>query len=206
MAVANPNSRLETFSDGVFAIAITLLIIEIKVPALELMHSNSDVWNAILHLWPSFFALLLSFAIIFISWQGHHALMTGLDKTSDQFQYANGFFLLTLIILPFPTAFMAEYLNTSYAQPAVVFYCVCCLLHNLGWMVLLQGTSKPKQLAISEMHMEKVNEASQGNRRGTFISLAIIVLAWWLPYVALVVNLMLWSYWIYVSVKVKSES
>ena len=205
MTEANPNLRLEMFSDGVFAIAITLLIIEIKVPALHLMDSNGDVWTATIHLWPSFFALFLSFILIFISWYGHHSLFGALDKTSDQFQFASGFFLLTVVILPFPTAFMAEYLNTPYAQPPIVFYCFCCLVHNLGWRLLLNSTRKPKQLAKSAEHIQKVNGAIKSNRVGTIISVAILLLSWWFPYVALILNLMLWSFWVFVSAKVKKK-
>jgi len=205
MTEANPNSRLEMFSDGVFAIAITLLIIEIKVPALELMHSTGDVWKATLRLWPSFFALFLSFTLIFISWYGHHSLFSALDKTSNQFQFANGFFLLTLVILPFPTAFMAEYLNTPYAQPPTVFYCFCCLIHNCGWRVLLNSTRKPNQLAKSPAHILKVNGALKSNQMGAITSVVILILSWWLPYIALILNLMLWSFWVFVSARVKKK-
>ena len=205
MTDANSNSRLEMFSDGVFAIAITLLIIEIKVPALHQMHSRNDVWVALAHLWPSFFAFFLSFTIIFISWYGHHALFNALDKTSNLFQFTSGFFLLTVVILPFPTAFVAEYLNTPYAQPAVVFYCFCCLVHNLGWRLMLNSTRKPKQLVKSNEHIQKVNEAIKGNRLGTIISVLILVMSWWFPYIALFLNLVLWSFWIYVSTKIKKD-
>src|SRR5436190_19010898 len=116
------NQRLETFCDGVFAIAMTLLILEIKIPPLESMHSVADVWHGVVRLWPSFIALSFSFLIIFISWIGHHNLFKALDKTSPQFQFANAFFLFTVIIIPFPTSFMAEYLDTPYAQPAIVVY------------------------------------------------------------------------------------
>src|SRR6187401_1456937 len=146
MTEANPNARLEIFSDGVFAIAITLLIIEIKVPDRALMNSIDDVWHAVIHLWPSFLALFLSFIIIFISWYGHHTRFNAIDKTSDQFLFANGFFLLTLVILPFPTAFVAEYLNTPYAQPAIVFYSFCSMMHNIAWRVLLYTLEKPKNI------------------------------------------------------------
>src|SRR4030067_3087085 len=118
------NERLEFFSDGVFAIAITLLILDIKVPPLESVHSVVNVWRSIGQLWPSFFALSLSFVIILIAWLGHHNLLRAVDKTSPSFQIANGFFLFTIIFIPFPTAFMAEYLNTPFAQPAIVFYCL----------------------------------------------------------------------------------
>ena len=126
------NARLETFCDGVFAIAITLLILEIKVPPLDSVHSVADLWRDVGKLWPSFFALSLSFMIILISWLGHHNLLKAIDKTSSQFLLANGYFLFTLILMPFSTAFMAEYLDTSYAQPGIVVYCLNALVHNTG--------------------------------------------------------------------------
>ena len=205
MPELNPNSRVEFFSDGVFAIAITLLIIEIKVPPFSIMNSIEDVWHATIHLWPSFLALFLSFVIIFISWHGHYSLFSAIDKTSDQFLFANGFFLLTLVILPFPTAFVAEYLNTPYAQPAIVFYSFCALLHNIGWSLLLYSTHKPNHLAKSAEHDLKIDRAARSNRMGTYISIGILALSLWIPYVALILSLCLWSYWVFVSVKVKKS-
>lgn len=126
------NDRLETFCDGVFAIAITLLILEIKIPPLNSVHSVEDVWIAIGRLWPSFFALILSFIIIFIGWIGHNNLLKGIDKTSALFQYANAFLMFSIILIPFPTSLMAEYLNTSYLQPAIMIYSLNSLLHNIA--------------------------------------------------------------------------
>jgi uncharacterized membrane protein len=196
------NQRLEMFTDGVFAIAITLLIIEIKVPPLHSMHSIRDVWYAIGILWPSFFALGLSFIIIFISWLGHHNVLKMLDDTSTQFQVANGFFLFTVIIIPFPTAFMAEYLDTPYAQPAIVFYSLVAVLHNIGWNVLHRSIWKPKPLvrASSTRHAKM---AARGAKIGFFIYSAIAILAWWLPYVAIILCLLVWIYWLYLSISIK---
>src|SRR4249919_20355 len=124
------NKRLEMFCDGVFAIAITLLVLDLKVPPVESIHSVPDVWHAIGRLWPSFFAFTLTFTIILISWIGHNNVLKLVNKTSAPFQLANGFFMFTIILMPFSTAFMAEYLNTPYAQPAIVFFCLNSLLHN----------------------------------------------------------------------------
>jgi uncharacterized membrane protein len=67
MAESNTNSRLEAFCDGVFGIALTLLIIEIRIPSSETINTGNDLWLAFQHLIPSVFAFLLSFIIIFIS-------------------------------------------------------------------------------------------------------------------------------------------
>jgi uncharacterized membrane protein len=205
MTTEKVNTRLEMFCDGVFAIAITLLIIEIKVPSLESMHSVKDVWYALVKLWPSFFALAFSFTIIFISWIGHHNLMAMIDKTSSQFQFANGFFLLTVIIIPFPTSFMAEYLNTPYAQPAIVVYCLNGILHNIGWNLLLRYAMYPVPLVKTSYGLAPLQKIRKDNKRGFFIYTAIAILALWLPYVALVLSLFLWAFWLYISVALKKK-
>ena len=197
------NSRLETFCDGVFAIAITLLILEIKVPLLDSVHSVADLWRDVGRLWPSFFALSLSFIIIFIGWIGHHNLLKVIDKTSSKFQLANGFFLFTIILMPFFTAFMAEYLNTPYAQPAIVCYCLNTLLHNTGWVVLHRSILKPKPLTKDALGVELIKKASRSAEYGLFIYTAIAILAWWLPYVALVISVSTWIYWLYLSLSIK---
>src|SRR5437763_886852 len=68
MAESHNNSRLEAFCDGVFAIALTILIFDIRIPASEIINTSNDLWLAIEHLLPSLFAFLLSFIVIFITW------------------------------------------------------------------------------------------------------------------------------------------
>lgn len=205
MTETNPNARLEAFCDGVFAIAITLLILELKVPPIESIHSEEDVWQGLIKLWPSFFALGLSFIIILIAWIGHHNLMKTLEKTSGQFQIANGFFLFTVIFIPFPTAMVAEYLNTSYAQPAIVFYCLNGLLHNIGWNVLYLGIFKPVPLVKSHIGVEEMKKNSKGAKYGLVVYAAIALLSWWFPYTALIISLILWMFWLYFSAKIIYE-
>jgi uncharacterized membrane protein len=198
------NRRLEIFCDGVFAIAITLLILDIKVPPLESVHSVHDVWHSLGSMWPSFFALVLSFIIIFVSWIGHHNLFNLIEKTSSQFQLANGYFMFTIILVPFSTAFMAEYLNTPFAQPAIVFFCLNSLLHNTGWLLLHRSVLKPVSLARSAEAMKLQKGARRGARFGFFIYAAIVLLALWLPYVALVLNVLTWVYWLYLSRSIRT--
>jgi uncharacterized membrane protein len=198
------NKRLETFCDGVFAIAITLLILDIRVPPIESAHSTADVWYSVAALWPSFFALILSFTIIFISWIGHHNLFNLVDNTSSRFQVANGYFMFTIILMPFSTAFMAEYLDTPYAQPAIVFFCLNSLLHNTGWIFLHRSVVKPVSLWKDPLSMELHKKARSGAGFGFFIYTAIALLALWLPYVALVLNVLTWVYWLYLSLRIRS--
>src|SRR5258705_12558309 len=93
------NSRLEAFCDAVFAIALTLLVLEIKSPAAGSIQCADDLWHALHHLLPSVYAFLLSFFIIVISWVNHHSFMKLIDKSTPHFIYANVFLLLTIVII-----------------------------------------------------------------------------------------------------------
>ena len=108
MADAHPNTRLEAFCDGVFAIALTLLIIDIKIPSSEVIGTTREMWLALRHLTPSILAFVVSFAIILITWVNHHAAFKLVNKSSASFMYANGFLLLSVVFLPFPTALVGD--------------------------------------------------------------------------------------------------
>ena len=82
MAETNPNSRLEAFCDGVFAIALTLLIIDIKIPSTAEINNTSDFWHALKLIVPSIFAFVLSFIVILITWVNHHNSLKLVNKSS----------------------------------------------------------------------------------------------------------------------------
>lgn len=133
MAEPNPNSRLEAFCDGVFAIALTLLIIDIKVPSTREINSTAEFWLALKHIAPSIFAFVLSFTIILITWVNHHASLKLINNSSPSFIYANGFLLLTVVFIPFPTSLLGEYIVTDHAAPAVILYNSTLVVQALGW-------------------------------------------------------------------------
>ena len=104
MSEPHQTSRLEAFCDGVFAIALTLLIIDIKIPPTEKINTTADFWLALKHIIPSIFAFILSFIIILITWVNHHNSLKLVNKSSSAFIYANGFMLLTVVFIPFPSS------------------------------------------------------------------------------------------------------
>ena len=187
--------RLETFSDGVFAIAITLLILEIKTPAFSSVTSRGDLWHRIGELWPSYFAFVLTFGFITIAWLCHHALFNLLDSISSQLIYANAFLLLNIVFLPFPTALLAEFFMSKYDQPAVVFYCLCNLFTGISWNLLYYFTLKPKPLIKEKAFSNSIRTMQKNARYGLLINLFIAILAWWLPLVSLIINTCLWFFW-----------
>ena len=148
MAESNVNSRLEAFCDGVFAIAITLLVIEIKAPSSESIHTTNDLWSSLQHLLPSIVAFLLSFVIIFITWVNHHATLKLVSKSSPAFIYANGLLLLSVVFLPFPTGLLGEYVLTDHASPAVALYNAVLAVQGVAW-ILMSETVRWGSLARS---------------------------------------------------------
>lgn len=192
-------SRLEMFSDGVFAIAITLLILEIKVPPIDSIHSVNDLINALVHLWPSYFAFVYSFGGILIQWVLHHNTFNHLDKTSRKFLYTNGFLLFTIVFFPFPTALLAEYINTPYAMPAIVFYGLASVINSFAWFLFIRSIDKPKCLLNDAVSREEYNKLKTSNRFAFAIYVSTTLLAVWFPYTALSISVALWALWIYLS-------
>src|SRR5215469_2732905 len=168
MAEANPNSRLEAFCDGVFAIALTLLIIDIKIPSTTEIKNTSDFWLALKLIVPSIFAFVLSFMIIFISWVNHHNSIKLVNKSSTSFIYANGFLLLTIVFVPFPTSLMGEYISTDHAAPAVVLYNAVLALQSIGW-ILICGTVLKNSLSKNEKAVLTIRQ----NSRFGYVAFAI---------------------------------
>ncbi|MFI5153092.1 MAG: TMEM175 family protein [Chitinophagales bacterium] len=191
--------RVEMFSDGVFAIAITLLILEIKVPPQDSIHSVNGLVNALVHLWPSYFAFIYSFGGILIQWILHHNTFNHMDKTSRPFLYANGLLLLTIVFFPFPTALLAEYINTDYAMPAIVFYSLASIVNSLAWFLFIRSITKPRRLLNDAFSPAEYNKLRTGNRFAVIVYASSALLAVWFPYTSLVISVALWTLWIYLS-------
>jgi len=192
-------ARVEMFSDGVFAIAITLLILEIKVPPIESIHSVNDLIRALIQLWPSYFAFFYSFGGILIQWVLHHNTFHHLARTSPAFLYANGFLLLTIVFLPFPTALLAEYINTDYVMPAIVFYGLSTIFNSLAWFLFIRSIVRPARLLSDAFSHEAYNKLKRSNRVAVIIYSSTAVLAIWMPYTALSISFALWILWTYLS-------
>jgi uncharacterized membrane protein len=113
-------ARMEAFSDGVFAIAITLLVLEIKVPSAG---EGESLAHGLLDLWPSYAGFAVSFITIGIIWVNHHAVLATIQRADRSLLFKNLLLLLTVSFIPFPTAVMAEYLREGDGQNvAVAFY------------------------------------------------------------------------------------
>jgi uncharacterized membrane protein len=138
--------RLEAFSDGVFAIAITLLVLDLAVPSLT--ESERDgLWAALGREWPSYFAYLVSFLVIGIIWINHHTMLTLVERVDRPILFANLMLLLTVSVIPFPTRLLAEYLLEPDAHVAAAVYSATMLVMGFTfWTLWLTITRRPERL------------------------------------------------------------
>jgi uncharacterized membrane protein len=137
--VSSPDTaRLEAFSDGVFAIAITLLVLEIKAPDASEIQQLGGLWAALAQRWPSYVGYVISFLIIGIMWANHHALFDYIRRVDRPLMLANLLLLMGVGFLPFPTAVLAEHLADPAARTqATAFYgatlVYTSITYNLVW-------------------------------------------------------------------------
>jgi len=202
MAEENVNSRLEAFCDAVFAIAMTLLIIDIKIPSSVRIETTNDFWLALKHIVPSILAFVLSFTIILITWVNHHASLKLVNKSSASFIFANGFLLLTVVFLPFPTALLGEYLFTDHSAPAVILYDSTMAIQALGW-ILLTRAALNNQLSRNEKSTLTIRENGKyGYFALTIYSLCAII-AFWFPLTIAVITTLIWIFWLILGISMK---
>jgi uncharacterized membrane protein len=124
--------RLETFSDGVFAIAATLLVLEFSVT------STKNLGHELLHLWPSYLAYVTSFLTIGIIWMNHHHTVSLMGRIDRTMLFVNNLLLLTVAFLPFPTGLVGKAIQQGDGeQAAALAYAgtlvVMAGLHQVWW-------------------------------------------------------------------------
>ena len=175
-------NRLEAFSDGVFSIAITLLILEIKVPP-----SGSDLGRWLLNLWPSYLAYGMSFVVIGAIWINHHTMFDHIVRTDQKLLLLNTFHLMFISFLPFPTAILAQALHDGANEKlATSFY--GGTLTIIGVLVTVMWNYAAREHRLLGAHISQHEAKSHGRRLlvgpvGYFGATLIALVA---PWVALV--------------------
>jgi uncharacterized membrane protein len=185
-------ARTEAFSDGVFAIAMTLLVLDIKVPHDIAPHGS--LLQALAHQWPVYLAFLTSFATILIMWINHHRLFTHISRCDDQLLFFNGLLLLGVVLVPFPTSLVAEYLGQTGQTTAAMVYNGTFIAIAICFNLLWRSASKHGRLLHADHDRDAVAQITESYRRGPLAYVLALVLAFVSVTASLLLNLALAVY------------
>lgn len=187
--VLRDTNRLEAFSDGVMAIAITLLILDVRLPN-DLEPGN--LLRQVLLLWPSYLAYLTSFLVILIMWINHHNMFRLIGRVDTPFLMLNGLLLMMITFLNFPTMLVARFIQTDGARTAMIVYgltsFLIAVLFNGMWYYAAGGGGRLLKESASPALVAGINRSY---RFGPLLYLVCVILALFIPEasLALVVGL-----------------
>jgi uncharacterized membrane protein len=174
-----PLVRVELFSDAVFAIAITLLIVDIKVPE---ANSSAELADSLSRLWPHFLAYFLSFMIIAMQWVDHHEMFEHIEKCDRGLLWLNLVFLMGIAFLPFPTALVGCFPNE---RVAVLIYSASIVFAILVKTCLWKYVANWRPLVKSELSPELIRSITTTNTARLSVSVVLLVFACFWPWFAL---------------------
>jgi uncharacterized membrane protein len=175
-------TRTEAFSDGVFSIASTLLVLDIAIPVSEL----DDLWSGIAHEWPRYLAYATSFITIGGIWLAHHSVFRRLQYANAKVMQINLALLMAVAFLPFPTRLVADALRHGVAseRAAVIFYGASLLVIALLFSALWSEVMRDRQLLKPEVSDAEVEAIGRATTPNIGLYAAVIVVAILVPRVA----------------------
>jgi len=195
-AVEKQTGRLESFSDGVFAVAITLLVFNLQVPHLPAgAISVPALGSALFAQWPSYLTFITSFATILIMWASHHGIFRMVYRADTPFLFANGLLLLLVTVVPFPTSLVTQYLGTPAAALACAVYAGIFVVINVAYNLLWWAATRQRHLLHPSVTPRQVKRLTRNILLGLPAYLLATLLAFWNPYVSLGLCSCLWIFW-----------
>jgi uncharacterized membrane protein len=175
--------RLKTIADGVFAVAMTLLVLELVVPELK-EHSNRELTSVLLSMWPKFLAYVLSFLIVGIYWLVHHVIFDAIKYYNSTLAWINIIFLLFVALIPFTTSLLGEYF---LMKTSTIIYGVHLLLMFLGGYSLWTYSTWKHILVVPDLDPTVVKGAkTMGYVYFCVLTIAIII-AFFIPLISLII-------------------
>ena len=173
--------RVADLSDGVFAFAITLLVLTIARPS-----DYSKLARQLLDRWPSLATFVLTFFVIGVMWLNHHTVLSYVQRIDHGFYYRNLFLLMTVVILPYPTEVFGEALRTGAGeQTAAVFFGIVVTVNSLAFSWLWLYASKERRLLNDDFPEKQRQPSTVLFVAGTGVCLASIGIAFVSPYATL---------------------
>ena len=177
-------ARFETFSDGVFAIAATLLVLEFSATP------GDTLGEELLHLWPSYLAYVTSFLTIGIIWMNHHHTVSLLGRTDRTMQFLNILLLLTISFLPFPTKLVAQNLRQGGGgeEAAALIYAATFVLMAALHLIWWKYARKDRRLVADETPDSALRAVDRAYLPGVPMYGAVFVVAFFSPLAAVLIT------------------
>jgi uncharacterized membrane protein len=176
-------ARLEAFSDGVFAIAITLLVLEIGVPRID---GKGSLTRDLIDLWPSYFGYVVSFATIGVMWLNHHHMFKDIERCDNTLLALNLVLLLTVSFLPFPTAVLAEYLGEDeFRTEATLAYGATLTVIAMAFNALWLHAARSPRLLDDHVSPARIRSRTRRYLPGPILYGLTLPLALITPWIAL---------------------
>lgn len=186
--------RIEAFSDGVFAIALTLLAIDLRAPVLEIIN-NVSLMEAVVERWTEYFAFANSFIVVLLMWICHHSIFKVVRKTDTRFMLANGLALFFVAAVSYPTSLLAKFLMTDAATTAAVFYAGYLVMANCAFVILWRTVSRNKKLLKVNTTNDEITRLSRSLYTTLPIYIVAALLAFVSAWITVTITTLLWIYW-----------
>jgi len=187
--------RIEAFSDGVFSIAVTLLVLELHVPQIGTAKGPAHLLDELKLQWPAYIAFTISFFSIFIIWVNHHKIFKQIYKRNTGLMFANGLILFLVSLVSYPTALLAEFYLSDSRQLSVSIYTGLFVLINLAFNLLWQQASRDKGLLRPGISDAAVRQLRNNYFYGCPTYLAAFIVSFFYPDLALAICVLLWIFW-----------
>lgn len=173
--------RMILFSDAVFAIAITLLVIEIKVPHIESEIYDTTVLNALFHLLPKFIGFVFSFFIIGIYWTVHHRLFSYLHKFDNKLIWLNILFLFSIVLMPFTTALYSEFYQPNLHIPYLIYTINISLTGFFSYLLVRHLAYSKNKITVGFTNKNLIGSAIAKSWMMPIIFLIGLIISYLLP-------------------------
>ncbi len=175
-------NRLEAFSDGVFAVAITLLVLNIKIPGSDSppnqLVGDNDLLKTLVSEWPMFAAYVTSFTTIGIMWLNHHRIFVHIKRTNTMLILLNLLLLLIIVFIPVPTALLANYLGYPALHVASIIYSGTFFIMACCFNILWRYASYHNRLLARDANPKFVAAIGQQYLFGPLLYLIALGLSW----------------------------
>lgn len=187
--------RIEGFSDAVFAIAITLLVLDLHTPDTNAIKNGSELLTFLKGEWTSYLAFELSFFSIFIMWVNHHKIFKQIYSRNTAIMFANGLILFLVSAVSYPTALLARFFDGEASNIAVALYTGIFVLINISYNLLWLIASNNKKLLRPEITNSVIKKIRNNYLYGFPTYLIAFGISFQYPSIALAINMILLVFW-----------